>query len=238
MCALAHLLFLVCAPHHKVLGEACIVPHKFKRTFLKLVSQAQVAVPALFLSLLLYLFCFTSTSCHFNYHSATRFLLDLCCFHLQFFCLVKTLYLHVNYSETRRNWCYLAWQRCILVSIYLKWFWKVFMSQAVVDLSHPCRAACCLHAAATVLHEEKKKKLELGGFHRMAKNNGGALVFGRKLCKRSLEWIGWGDNETDGRFYTQPKSENRSQAKAETIAEARRKEESMGLFQIIKKSKN
>lgn len=59
--------------------------------------------------------------------------------------------------------------------------------------------------------------------------------FGRKLRKRSLEWMGWGDNETDGRFYARPKSATRSQAKAETTAEARREGENMGLFQITKK---
>lgn len=58
--------------------------------------------------------------------------------------------------------------------------------------------------------------------------------FGRKLRKRSLEWMGWGDNETDGRFYARPKSATRSQAKAETTAEARREGENMGLFQITK----
>lgn len=47
--------------------------------------------------------------------------------------------------------------------------------------------------------------------------------------------MGWGDNETDGRFYARPKSATRSQAKAETTAEARREGENMGLFQITKK---
>lgn len=109
---------------------------------------------------------------------------------------------------------------------------KVFTSQTVVDFSRLCRAACCLHAEAPT---SKLPELELWGFHRMAKTTVDLSFLEENSSKRSLEWMGWGDNETDGRFYKRPKSANRSQAKAETTAEARREEENMGLFQIIKK---
>lgn len=48
-------------------------------------------------------------------------------------------------------------------------------------------------------------------------------------------WMGWGDNEADGRFYKRPKSANRSQAKSRKYSRGQKREENVGLFQIPKK---
>lgn len=197
-------------------------------------SHEQVAALDSCLILVLYLFWFFGASCHFSYHSATWCLLDLCCFLFQFSCWVETFYLHVNFSETMNTTLFSL--TAVHFGFYLhKLVLKGFHKPGSCGFFSSLHVVFILKLLYYMKKKNKTPELELGGFHRMAKTTVALSFFGWKLCKRSLEWMGWGDNETDGRFYTQPKSENRSQAKAETTAEARRKEESMGLFQITKK---
>ena len=107
-----------------------------------------------------------------------------------------------TFSGTKRN-------RRRHILLCLNWIWGGFStSQTVVDFSHLCRAPCCLHNPGYyVLKITRIWSCKVFFFFTgWQKNNGGSLdflfffLFGRKLCKRSLEWMGWGDNETDGRF--------------------------------------
>lgn len=64
--------------------------------------------------------------------------------------------------------------------------------------------------------------------------------FGRKLhkCWDGM-WMGWGDNETDGRFFmSNQKTANGSQAKAESRAGARRQNKTWASFKSRKRLNN
>lgn len=149
-----------------------------------------------------------------------------------------------TFSGTKRN-------RRRHILLCLNWIWGGFStSQTVVDFSHLCRAPCCLHNPGhycfflkiTTIWSCEVVFFFCFFFTGWQKNNGGSLdflfffLFGRKLCKRSLEWMGWGDNETDGRFLQATEilltgAKRKKKKKQKTTAEARREEENMGLFQ-------
>lgn len=149
-----------------------------------------------------------------------------------------------TFSGTKRN-------RRRHILLCLNWIWGGFStSQTVVDFSHLCRAPCCLHNPGH--YGFFKKSPQFGAvrlffflffFSQDGKKTTVDLLisfffflFGRKLCKRSLEWMGWGDNETDGRFLQATEilltgAKRKKKKKQKTTAEARREEENMGLFQ-------
>lgn len=149
-----------------------------------------------------------------------------------------------TFSGTKRN-------RRRHILLCLNWIWGGFStSQTVVDFSHLCRAPCCLHNPGH--YGFLKKSPQFGAvrlffflffFSQDGKKTTVDLLisfffflFGRKLCKRSLEWMGWGDNETDGRFLQATEilltgAKRKKKKKQKTTAEARREEENMGLFQ-------
>lgn len=95
-----------------------------------------------------------------------------------------------------------------------------------------------LHAASTLkLLHSNWPELELWGFHGAAKKQRRISHFWKKTAQTfgTGMRMGWGDNETDGRFYERPKCANRSQAKSRKYSRGQKREENVGLFQILKK---